>query len=522
MVKKKRSSTRPYKVFLIFLNNLMYYIFCKIFKRNRKQKPYARKFRKSLVNLGPTYIKLGQMLSTRYDLFSKEILNELSKLQDDVLPLPYEDMKRKMEGHYGNIDRYFSGIDKDPIASASIAQVYRAWLKDGTKVAVKVRRPGIRKIVSGDIRSMMRIARIMDLLPLFKQQKLKEVVNEFGKSIKKEMDFSLEARSITKFSRDFRKDEIIHAPRVIRRLTYRDILVMEYIDGVSLSEVLSGKYDKEKYPIKKSNLLKSILDSMMEQIFIHGMIHGDPHPGNMIVTTDGKLYFIDFGRVKYLEDDLRSFLLEYLISVTRRDAEMLTEIIDDNFGVDDKESYAKAMGRLFAKYYGKDLDEIDIGELMVDSFITSRIHGVKLPASVFMMSRAILILEGIGTRLDPKFDYISYLKKYFTRKRILTLLRKRMDEMREDAVWNMVMLPRKMREFDRMITGKKKLQFKLPRLERTMRDFVRGINSLAIAVIVAALLLSIHNFEISYLPGVVIVVLSLYIIYQLMFKQKGR
>ena len=369
---------------------------------------------------------------------------------------------------------------------------------------------------------MVRRGSGMDILPLFKQQKMKEVVREFGNSIKKEMRFKQEARAIGRFNEKFQKNSVIKAPRVIGKLSYDDILVMKFVEGVSLSKVLSGDYDKTEFKIKKNNLLRTILDSYMEQIFINGMIHADPHPGNLIITKEGSLYFIDFGRVTYLEGDLKSFLLEYLIAITRRDSEMLTEIIDDNFGVDDKEHYAKALGNIFAKYYGKDLDEIDIGELMVDSFITSRKHGVTLPASVFLMSRVILMLEGIGTRLNPKFEYIDYLKEYFTRRKILSLLGDRLREMREDTVWNMVMLPRKMRDFDRMITGKKKLQFKLPRLERTMRDFVRGMNSLAIAVIVAALLISIHSFEISFIPQLLIVILSLYIIYQLMFKQNKK
>jgi ubiquinone biosynthesis protein len=295
---------------------------------------------------------------------------------------------------------------------------------------------------------------------------------------------------------------------------------MQYIKGLKLSKIISDEYNSEKYPVRKDNLIETISGSLMDQMFIHGMLHADPHPGNFIITEDGKLYFIDFGRVNHLDYELQTFLLEYMISLAKRDPEMITEIISENFGLRRRDTYADDIRFIFTKYYGRTLGRMDMGELMVDSFNISRKHRVRLPAQVFLMSRIIVLIEGIGSRLDPDFSYVNFLKDYFSRRTMIDVVKERMTEMRRESVWNMVMLPRKLKSVERLVTGNKKINIKLPKIERLLDKFNHSLNALAVAVIMAGLLISVNKFQYPLIPQIVLMILGVYIIYQLMFKNK--
>ncbi len=510
----------PLKLTLILMKNLSLLMIRKLTGGKAGPKNFPKRFRRSLEELGPTYIKLGQMLSTRYDLFSKETLSELERLQDEVRPLPYSVIRRELVNTYGNPKKYFSNIEKKPTASASIAQVHRARMKDGTRVAIKIRRPNIEKTIRNDIQTLKRISRFIDRFVIFISEDITEIVDEFGASVMEEIDLYTEAISTMKFRNIFKDDSIVQAPEPVMELCTENVMVMEYVEGVKLSEIISGNYDKEQYPINTSNLVEKIGFTMLEQIFMHSMLHADPHPGNLMITKDGKLYFIDFGRVKYLDDELQTFLLEYMISIAKRDPDMMAEIISDNFGLKNKDTYTDDIRRLYSKYYGKSLERINFGELMVDSFMVSRKHQVRLPAQVFLLSRVIVLVEGIGYHLDPDFEYIGFLKSYFTKRRVTDVVKERIRQVKEDTIWNMVMVPRKLRNIDRLIMGNKKLQFKLPTLERKIDNFVNSINALAVAVIMAGLLVSVNKFEYPLIPQIILMVLGLLLIYEIFLKKK--
>jgi len=513
-----KRSAGPIRISYIMAKNFMGLFLRKVF--GRRSRDFPAKFRNSLEELGPTYIKLGQMLSTRYDMFSKETIKELSKLQDEVHPVPYVRIEKEMERSYGNLNKIFSHIQKKPLASASIAQVHLGRLVNGEKVAIKIRRPDLDRIITKDINTLTRIARFIDRFVFFIHDDITGLVEEFGISVRDEMDFLSEMKAIIRFQNNFSNSDIIKAPKPYREICRENVLVMEYIPGVKLSKVMSGGYDREKYPIKKENLIEVLGNAMLEQIFIHGFLHADPHPGNLIITREGELYFIDFGRVNYLDDDMQTFLLEYMISIAKKDPDMMAEIISDNFGLKNRDSYSDEIRYLFSKYYGKSLDRINFGELMVDSFMVSRKHQVKLPPQIFLMSRVIILIEGIGTVIDPKFDYVRFLRDYFTKRRITDVLKDRFNEVKEDTIWNMVMLPRKMRNLDRLIMGNRKLQFKLPLVEKQLKNFVRAINALAVAVIMAGLLVSVNKFKYPLIPQLFLMALGMIIIYQIFFKPR--
>lgn len=518
--RKTEKTTGPLKLVFIILKNGAILTLRKMTGGTRGPRDFPRRFRKTLEDLGPTYIKLGQMMSSRFDLFSKETINELSKLQDDVRPLPFKVIFKELKRTYGDPYKYFSKIDSKPIASASIAQVHLGTLKDGRRVAIKIRRPKLEKKVDRDMKTLRKLGRFIDHFLPFVHVNTLELIDEFGYSIKEEMDFLSEAGAMETFNEDFKDSRIVFCPDPINEYCKENVLVMEYIKGVKLSRIISGNYNERRYPIKKTNLVEAIGNAMLDQMFIHGLLHADPHPGNLIVTKEGKLFFIDFGRVNHLDSEVQTFLLEYMISIARRDPDMITEIISDNFSLEKKDTYADDIRSLFTKYYGRTLGRIDLAELMVDSFIVSRKHKVQLPPQVFLMSRVIVLIEGIGTRLDPDFNYVEFLKNYFTRRNTIDVLRERFTEMKKDSIWDMVMLPRKIRNIDKLITGNKKINIKLPRVERNLERFVRSINALAVAVIMAGLLVSVNKFKYPFIPQMILMVLSVYIIYMLLFKNK--
>ncbi len=518
--KTQKKPVGPVKLVIILLKNASILALRKISGGKRGPKDFPKRFRKTLEDLGPTYIKLGQMLSSRYDLFSKETIAELSKLQDEVHPLPFEVIWRELQRTYGDPNDIFSSIKRKPIASASISQVHIGTLKDGRKVAIKIRRPFLREQVERDFITLRRLAKFIDRFVPLIHDDVTALVDEFGFTIEDEMDFLSEAGAMERFNEYFKDSRIVFSPDPINDYCTENVLVMEYIKGLKLSKIISDEYNSEKYPVRKDNLIETISGSLMDQMFIHGMLHADPHPGNFIITEDGKLFFIDFGRVNHLDYELQTFLLEYMISLAKRDSEMITEIISENFGLRKRDTYADDIRFIFTKYYGRTLGRMDMGELMVDSFNISRKHRVRLPAQVFLMSRIIVLIEGIGSRLDPDFSYVNFLKDYFSRRTMIDVVKERMTEMRRESVWNMVMLPRKLKSVERLVTGNKKINIKLPKIERLLDKFNHSLNALAVAVIMAGLLISVNKFQYPLIPQIVLMILGVYIIYQLMFKNK--
>ncbi len=520
-VMKKKKLKDAYVVLKILTKNALLQIFSPIpfVKKKKDTKSQGRRIRKSLENLGTTYIKLGQMLSTRYDLFPKDILEELSKLQDDVPPLPKGRFMKELKKGYGDPKTVFKHVESKPLASASIAQVHRATLINGDKVVIKMRRPGISKQIKKDIEDLRSFTSLTRFLPIFKNVDIDEIIKEFGKNLQKEMDFCRESEDMNTFNEAFSNNENIYAPSPYPELSRRNILVMEYIEGESFADLMRGGMDKMRKEDRKQ-VVERVGHSLLEQLLVHGFIHSDPHPGNLVLTEGNKICYIDFGKVTHLDPDTQRFLIEYLLAMVKRDPDLIADIVMDKFSVENADTYADDIKDMFTKYYGKSLKEIEMGEVVTESFRVNRAHSVKLPPQVFLLGRVIMLVEGVGTKVDPDFDFISFAKQYFSRDRVLKLIKRRLNLLKEDSFWSLLMLPRKIKQFEKILTGKGKFTFQFPSLERRFGNFTKGINALAIAVIMAGLLVSIDKFEISFLPKLGVLLLSLYIIYQLIFGQR--
>ncbi|HPJ13030.1 MAG TPA: AarF/UbiB family protein [Caldisericia bacterium] len=518
-ISRKNNRKRFFQIIEIFSKYGFSYLFRKI---TLKQHPIDRgiRIRHALEELGTTFIKLGQMLSTRYDLLPVDIIAELRKLQDDVPPIEYSDFMNQLQLSLPDWEKHILYIQEKPLAAASIAQVHRALLLDGSEVVIKVRRPCIQELVKADIEVLKSLANFVRGFPVFKDFDLQNLINEFGMAINREMNLYCEAQALERFNQSFRMNDVIFAPKPYFDLCSETVLIMDYIPGIRFSELLDMENDQIPIKINKSTLVESGADCMFQQVFMIGFLHNDPHPGNLIATKNNRLYFIDFGQVSVVDKYTRRFLLEMVLALTRRDAEFLTLIITEHFSMNDSDSFSEDVKLMFSKYYGKPLAEFSMSEMIMETFKLIRAYKIQVPGQLLLMGKVILMIEGIARKLDPSFNAIRFTEDYL-RTRWLSLYSERMDALEDEFLWNFLMSPRKLRNIQKVFdTGKIKLDIESTRIERILHGLKNGLNSLAISIIIAALLISIKNFENQFLAYAGVFILGLFVIYE--FLTEGR
>jgi ubiquinone biosynthesis protein len=365
------------------------------------------RLRMVLEELGTTFIKLGQVLSTRPELVGKGVADELAKLQDKVPPFPFESVKKVIEEELeGPINEFFSDFDEIPIASASIAQVHHAVLIDGTEVAVKVQRLNLEEQIKKDITLMRYLARQMSKrIKNLKYYNLPGIVDEFERVIENEMDFSQEARNLEKFRSLFENDEHVYAPKFYRKYSTDQVLTMEFIHGVKISEIL--KSDME---INRRRIAEIGTESYFKMIFLNGFFHADPHPGNIFVLENDVLCFVDFGMVGHLDNEFMDNLAELFIYMVNYDIKgminqlMYMRLIDDTT---DLEELKLDILHLLDQYYGAEIDDIGgfINEFSMPGILAK--HKIRLPKDFILLGRVLSMAEDIGRKLDPTFNGIS-------------------------------------------------------------------------------------------------------------------
>jgi len=390
----------------------------KIFQKPPKRKALQEKFsapvrvRKMLEELGPTFIKFGQILSTRPDLIPVPYILELEKLQDNTSSVSFEKIsevfREDMKKSTGEV---FSSFEEKPFASASISQVHRAVYMD-EKVAVKIRKPGIEKSIRVDIDIIYDIAELIE--KFIKESKIYQPVNivrEFEKLLKNELDFSREARNIEKFRENFGCEEDTYVPKVYKEATGKKVLTLEYIEGIKINKIA----ELEKAGFDKKRLAEAGLDSIMKQIFNDGFFHGDPHPANILVTREGKLCFIDFGIVGKLSEERRLELIYFLDGLTKNDSAKVVESLEMmgalNEGTDVK-SFREETEEMLAEYRDIPIKDIDVNTLIEESFSIMRKHYINIPTNLTLLIKTIATIEGIGLALNPDFNLASGIKPH--------------------------------------------------------------------------------------------------------------
>ncbi len=459
------------------------------------------RIRKVLEELGPTFIKLGQILSTRPDLLPKPLFRELEKLQDEVPPFgnPEDVIKRELGA---SPEKLFASFDSRPVAAASVGQVHKAVLKSGDIVAVKVQRPDIEKTVAVDMEILMDIARLMEkYIPESRIYRPRSIIREFSRIMEDELDYTKEARNAERFYRNFADDRMIRIPKVYAGFSSRRVLTMEFIDGVKVSDVKGI----ERMKVDRKRIASVGAGVIMKEFLVDGFFHADPHPGNVLVTPDGRLSFIDFGIVGYVDDEMKELLEGIFLSITRKDVNGITKGFLDVGMISsdtDVSSFKAEVNRIVDYYYGKSMAEVDVGVLINDIVSLMRRHHVNLPAKFTTAFNALLISEGTGKTLDPDFKLIDEARPFAEK---LAAEHTKPGYVVADAMQHIIeygelvkVLPRRVnRIIEKMDANGLEVTFTHKGLQKLRHEIVRTSNRISFSIIIAALLVSSSSMAAS-------------------------
>lgn len=374
-----------------------------------------QRLRQAFEELGPTFIKLGQMLSTREDLLAPAWTEELARLRSSAAPMRFEEILPVIERALGGPpSEVFVDLEREPSGSASIAQVHRARLRDGRTVVLKVRRPGIVAKVEADLRLLSHLAQLVESeVPEARRYQPVRVVDEFRRSLMRELDLAAEARNIERFARNFRGEPDILIPQVFPQWTSSSMNVQEHIQGTSGEDVAAI----ERAGLDPKRLAQRGVDAVLKMILEDGFFHADPHPGNVIYLSGNRIAMIDFGMAGRLSPARRSQIVDLLSGVARRDTEPMLEVLLDWAGDEavDEERLAADVDELIQDYADLPLKEIRIGDLIGRITSLVRDHGIVLPSDLTLMFKALISLEGLGRRYDPNFRLADRIKPFLDR-----------------------------------------------------------------------------------------------------------
>jgi ubiquinone biosynthesis protein len=378
-------------------------------RRRRLRGPELLK--ETLERLGPTFIKLGQFLSIRPDLVSAEYCNEFRKLQDHVPPIPVAQVHRVIEEELGGDPaRIFSEFDEVPVAAASVAQVHRARLHCGVEVAVKVQRPRVREEMEEDILIMLFFARVLDrLVPALRKNQLAMIIHEFSRWTDRELDFRQEGRNALQFAAHFAGRADVTFPGVHLDYTTERLLVMEFIRGRNLLDAAPGSFDRDA-------VVRLIAGSMLQQIFVHGFFHADPHTGNIMLLGSDRIAYIDFGIVGYLSEELREWTFDILYGMAKCDTTRIIESFLELCDVDAERvnlrAYRRRMNEILSELRICQVANIPFTHLLERFLDTSLEFGIDIPHDFVIMSKAIATLEGTCLSLDPDLRIADFLQPF--------------------------------------------------------------------------------------------------------------
>jgi ubiquinone biosynthesis protein len=366
-----------------------------------------------LEELGPTYIKLGQLLSMRHDIISLEYATEFAKLQDDVPHFDFEEVEEIIREELGHsIEELFDSFNKKPLACASIGQVHRAKIKNGDNVVVKVQRPGIKKIIESDLDIMYSMAKLVnEHIPEARLYRPTEIVDELSRSILEEIDYTQEGWNTDRFAYNFRDNQQIHIPKVYWDYTNKRVLTLEYIDGIKASRM--DLLDKQGLDRFKTSLV--VGEAFMQQVFDDGFFHADLHPGNILIMKDGTVAFLDFGMTGHLSSEMCDMFLDGLTALVNGDTSLLVEICRDMGCIDhhvDTRSLKADIEYFRSKYYGRAQKNLD-ASVTIEEFIgILREHKIVIPHNVALLVRGMVAVEGFGLIINPDFNLTELIEPY--------------------------------------------------------------------------------------------------------------
>jgi ubiquinone biosynthesis protein len=477
-------------------------------KRTPREEPLTRpqRVRMALEELGPTYIKLGQVLSTRPDLIPVEFIDELSKLQDRVPSFPFDDVDAIIQRELGVPSAaVFDPIEIEPVASASIGQVHRARLKNGEAVAVKVQRPGIQAVIEVDLEIMLHLAtlaeRHVEELALHKPV---NIVEEFARTLEKEIDFRIEAAHIDRIAQGFLGDPTVYIPTVFKEVSTSCILTTEYVEGIKISNIdllEAAGYDRRL-------LCSRGADIILKQVFHHGFFHADPHPGNIFALPGNVICLLDFGMVGVVDRQTREMFVELVDSVVRRNeartAQVLLQLTSWEHPPDLRQ-LERELSEFMGRHLYRPLKDIEVGKLLKDLLEIATRFQLRLPPDIFLMLKAIGTVETVGRMLDPEFDMIAKAAPFIEQVLLDRFKPQRVaEDVSELAARTLKFLqqfPKDLLDLAGLLRQQKlSLQLKHDGLEKVLATHDQISNRISFAIIIAALIIGSALIVISKTP----------------------
>jgi ubiquinone biosynthesis protein len=468
--------------------------------------PREVRFRKMLEELGPTFMKLGQILSTRPDLMPAEFITELSKLQDNVQSFPYEKAAEIVTEEFGKpISEIFLSFDEEPIAAASIGQVHRAVLADGSNVAVKIQRPDINSVIEVDLEILAHMAELAEKhLKEWSSTRPVRIVEEFARTMARELDYTVEAAYMERFARQFENEQAVYVPKVYRDATTSRILTMEYISGVRVKDV-DGL---AREGLDRKIIARQGLVLILKQIFEHGFFHADPHPGNIFVLPDNVICYIDFGMMGRISIQNRETLADFIISIVNRNEKEATKnllkLTEQNEEINFS-SLESDVTDIMDQYCYRPLKDLNVGSLLQHLLEIILRHELSVLPDLILLIKAMSTVEGIGLMLDPELDVVNEAEPFIKEIKLKRLnpLRMTKDIAESGAEFFKLFkeIPTEFRTLLKMLRkGKIRMEFEHRGLEEMLVTFDRISNRISFALVLASLVIGSALIVLSGIP----------------------
>ena len=453
-----------------------------------------QRLRLAMEELGPTFIKLGQLLSTRPDVLSKEYILEFSKLQDKVPAVSFAEINAQVKRELGSpAEELFAEFSREPIAAASIAQVHHGRLKSGEEVVFKIRRPGIIKTVETDIDVLMGLAYLIEQhVPTIAHYDPVSLVKEFRRNILRETNFTREGRTVDRFAVNFSESSTVYIPKIYWDYSGEIVLTMEYVQGIKISDL--EKLTAQGYDLKE--IARRGADAFLKQVLDYGLFHADPHPGNVFILPDQVICMLDYGMVGRLGQDLKDQLIDLLQGLIERDVDRIIsqllysgELTDDS----DLKNLKRDLHDFIEDYYDIVLQDIKVGKLLSEFIDILTHHRIHFPPDFMLLAKALVIMEGVGRQLDPEFNMSSHMRPYINRLILERFNPKNMASQASriaQAYTSLAKnLPHDIKEFlNRLNRNKFKIDLEHRGLEKLVTDLDRSSNRVSFAVVIGSLI----------------------------------
>jgi len=453
----------------------------------------AREFATDLESLGPTFVKLGQILSTRADLLPPEYLEALGRLQDKVEPFPYEDVERIIREELGvRISHAFLEFDPVPIAAASLGQVHRAVLRNGRQVAVKVQRPGIHERIENDLEAFHEIAVVIDRIGAARNVDVARALEEFRRTLLAELNYREEARNLVTVAHQLRDFDHIVVPLPVDDYTTDRVLTMDYIGGTKITAVSRVEWTE----VDGASLAEELFRAYLQQILIDGVFHADPHPGNVLLTPDLRIALIDLGMVGRISGTTQEQLFKLILAIAEGRGEEAADVLvslserREDF---DEPGMRRAIADLVGRFHRQTLSEMNVGRVMLEMSRSGSEHGLKMPPDLLLLGKTLLHLDEVGRVLDDQFDVNASL-----RRNAATVMRRRMLKSATPA--NLFSAAMDVREFTERLPGRvnrildsmaaNDLRFKVEVIDQgsIIEGLQKVANRIALGLVLAALI----------------------------------